>query len=120
MKDIKDLGIVPIPNLLGKNITNIKELYIVVTDELPADKKVKSSVNKTIYLSTRLDETAAAIKIAGYEITHNTEIIAKLKDANSYNEAVELAKENKLESQNLIFPWCRILQIKTLKYTIAK
>lgn len=123
MKEVKDLGAIQDNRFLG-NSTNTKELYIVVTDEPAAlvSKTGKSAkaVNQTVYLAIRADETNATVKLSGYDVTHNSDIIAQLKDAKTYNEALDYAKKEELEFQVLTFPWQRIIRIKQLKFTLAK
>lgn len=113
MKEIKDLEAIQ-DNRFSGNSTNTKELYIVVTDELFTKTK------ETIYLAVRADEAVSTVKMSGYDVSSNSEIIAQLKSAKTYNEAIDLAKKEKLEFQVLTFPWQRIKRIKQLKYTIVK
>lgn len=122
MKEIKDLGVIQ-DNRFSGNSTNTKELYIVVTDEpnVTVSKSGKSAViSQTTYLAIRADETGATVKLSGYDVTHNSKIIAQLKDAKTYNEALDPAKNENLEFQVLTFPWQRIIRIKQLKFTLAK
>ncbi len=121
MKEIKELGAIQ-DNRFSGNSTNTKELYIVVTDEpnFFTNKTGKfAAMNKQkIYLGIRADETGATVKMSGYNVTHNSDLIAQLKNAKTYNEALDLAKN--LEFQVLTFPWQRIIRIQQLKFTIAK
>lgn len=124
MKEIKDLGAIQ-DNRFSGNSTNTKELYIVVTDEPGVMKVAKSTrtltpTKETIYLAVRADETNATVKMSGYNVTHNSELIAQLKNAKTYNDAIDLAKNENLEFQVLTFPWQRIIRIKQLKYTLTK
>lgn len=124
MKEIKDLGAIQ-DNRFSGNSTNTKELYIVVTDEPGVTKVAKSTktltpTKETIYLAVRADETNATVKMSGYNVTHNSELIAQLKNAKTYNDAIDIAKNENLEFQVLTFPWQRIIRIKQLKYTLTK
>lgn len=124
MKEIKDLGAIQ-DNRFSGNSTNTKELYIVVTDEpditkVSKSKKTLTTTKETIYLAVRVDETNATVKMSGYNVTHNSELIAQLKNAISYNDAIDIAKNENLELQVLTFPWQRIIRIKQLKYTLTK
>lgn len=123
MKEIKDLGVNQDSRFSG-NSTNTKELYIVVTDEpsfvTSKTGKFAAVNNQTVYLGIRADETGATVKMSGYNVTHNSNIIAQVKDAKTYNEALDLAKNENLEFQVLTFPWQRIIRIQQLKFTIAK
>lgn len=123
MKEIKDLGVNQDSRFSG-NSTNTKELYIVVTDEpsfvTSKTGKFAATNNQTVYLGMRADETGATVKMSGYNVTHNANIIAQVKDAKTYNEALDLAKNENLEFQVLTFPWQRIIRIQQLKFTIAK
>jgi hypothetical protein len=124
MKEIKDLGAIQ-DNRFSGNSTNTKELYIVVTDEPGVMKVAKSTktltpTKETIYLAVRADETNATVKMSGYNVTHNSELIAQLKNAKTYNDAIDIAKNENLEFQVLTFPWQRIIRIKQLKYTLTK
>lgn len=124
MKEIKDLGAIQ-DNRFSGNSTNTKELYIVVTDEPGVTKVAKSTktltpTKETIYLAVRADETNATVKMSGYNVTHNSELIAQLKNAKTYNDAIDIAKNQNLEFQVLTFPWQRIIRIKQLKYTLTK
>ena len=123
MKEIKDLGVNQDSRFSG-NSTNTKELYIVVTDEpsfvTSKTGKFAAVNNQTIYLGIRADESGATVKMSGYNVTHNSNIIAQVKDAKTYNEALDLAKNENLEFQVLTFPWQRIIRIQQLKFTIAK
>lgn len=124
MKEIKDLGAIQ-DNRFSGNSTNTKELYIVVTDEpgmanVGKSTKTLASTKETVYLAVRADETNATVKMSGYNVTHNSDLIAQLKDAKTYNDAIDIAKNENLEFQVLTFPWHRIVRIKQLKYTLAK
>ena len=124
MKEIKDLGVNQ-DNRFSGNSVNTKELYIVVTDEpsfptFSTNKSGKVAASQTIYLGIRADETGATVKMSGYNVTHNSNIIAQVKDAKTYNEALDLVKNENLEFQILTFPWQRIIRIQQLKFTIAK
>lgn len=121
MKEIKDLEVTQDSRFSG-NSTNMKELYIVVTEELATSGKGTKNVptKETIYLAIRADESVSTVKMSGYDVTYNIQIIAQLKDAKTYNEAINIAKNENLEFQVLTFPWQRIVRIKQLKYTLAK
>lgn len=113
MKEIKDLGVIQ-DNRFSGNSANIKELYIVVTDE------PNTSNTETVYLAIRADETASTVKMSGYNVSHNSEVLAQLKDAKTYQDAIDIAKNENLEFEVLTFPWQIIIRIKQLKYTLAK
>lgn len=123
MKEIKDLGVIQDDRFSGKHANN-KDLYIVVTEEpgiVTSGKQTKSlTLKERIYLAVRVDEAAATVKISGYDVTSNSELNAQLKEAKSYNDALEIARNGNVESEVLTFPWHRIVRIKQLKYTLAK
>lgn len=111
MTNIKDLGVIQNNQNLA-NSGNNKELYIVVTEDPSVKTKCRS------YIAQRADEKPATVNIAGYEVTFNSEINAQLKDTRTYSDAIELAKKNSEELENLIIPWNRVIRIKTLKFSI--
>jgi len=124
MKEIKDLGAIQDNRFLG-NSTNTKELYIVVTNEpsvsISKNGKSVKQIDQTTYLGIRADESAATVKMSGYDVTHyeNISKAAQSKDA-SYNDIIDSVKGVDLEFQVLTFPWQRIIRIKQLKLTLAK
>lgn len=111
MKEIKVLEAIQ-DNKILSNSAN-KELYIVMME----DPTIKAKYR--IYLAQRVDEKPATVNMVGWEITTiNSEINAQLKEIKNYVDAVELAKKNGEELENLTIPWQKILRIKTLKFSV--
>ncbi len=115
MSNIKDIEATQITSSVG-NSTNKKELYIVV-----AENPTVKGTGSRVYLATRVDRGPVGAEIAGYEATkHNSNKITQLKNTDTYNDAVELAKMENAELEILLFPWHRIISIKTLKLVFLK
>ena len=94
---------------VGPKSTNTKALYIVVTE----DSTVKTKVR--LYSTHRVDQNPIAAEIVGYEVDDST--IAQIKSAETYNDAVEVAKSKGGELETLIIPWHKIVRIK--KFTFS-
>lgn len=70
------------------------------------------------WLAQRADLGNSSVSIQGYEISNNSEIIAQLKDAKTYSDAVELAKKDNVDFENIIIPWQKIVRIKSYKFSV--
>ena len=87
-----------------------KELYIVTIE----GQKVNDNPIIYIFVSTRLDEGSAAIKISGWDVS-DIDILRDFKNVKNYNEALAVVKL--FELQILTIPWNRILKIRQLKFS---
>lgn len=103
MSDIKEL---PTPNLerFSGNSSNNKALYVVVME----DPTVKGKVVN--YFAKKISEKSFYLELTGYEV--NTNYIAQMTNAKTFEDAVELARDGNKEQQIVYLPWNRILRIK--------
>ncbi len=92
--------------LLG-NSTN-KLLYIVVTEDPSIEAKIR------YFATTKVDKNAYTVDLVGLEVTN-----AQNNKLETWDDAIELAKEGKLEMQSIAFPWHRIISIKNVSYKKA-
>lgn len=113
MNDIIDLD--NGKNLLsGRNLTT-KEIYIVRSELL-----IEKSKTPAVFVATRCDETAWAVKIQCFDITaNNSKIVAQIENTTLYKDAIEIAKK---DSQLLVMtiPWHNIKSIKIMRFNSEK
>ena len=91
-------------NRIIGNSTN-KLLYIVVTEDLSSDQGIR------YFATSKIDKTPVCLDVVGYEVTN-----AQSSQLKTWDDAVELATQEKIENISISFPWHRVISIRNVSY----
>lgn len=91
-------------NKIIGNSTN-KLLYIVVIEDLSSDQGIR------FIATSKVDKNPVCLDVIGYEVTN-----AQTDKLKTWDDAVELATNEKMEIISVTFPWHRIISIRNVSY----
>ncbi len=113
MSGIKDLNAIQTVVTTSGSTTKPAFIVVIYDPSMPAKSQFRT------ILASRVDHTAAAADISGFDITAKSkEVIVKLKTTNKYADAFELAKKVSEELEILQIPWHSVIRIKKITFNL--